>query len=216
MRKVIRNSLFMLAAALWLPACSQAMPEVYVEGTHYLPTAQRLPTSDEGKIEVAEMFSYACPHCFHLEPGMDKWLETKSDDVNFVRIPAIFRDSWLTLAEVFYAAEALDVQEKLHPLMFEAIHVDKRSFTKQAHYLGFVTEHDIDRDEFKKAMESFSVQAQVKKALVLSKTSGITGVPAIIVNGKYIVSATSAGSEEEMFKVIDFLVAKEAEKLNAE
>ena len=212
MRKVIRNSIFMLAAALWLPACSQAMPEGYVEGTHYLPTAQRMPTSDENKVEVTEMFSYACPHCFHLEPLMDKWLETKSDDVNFVRIPAIFRDSWLVLAEVFYAAEALDLQEKLHPLIFEAIHIKKTRFKNKGMYLDFVAEQGIDKEKFEKAMDSFSAQSQVKKALVFSKTSGIQGVPAMIVNGKYIVSSATAGSKEEMFKVIDFLVAKEADK----
>lgn len=211
MRKVIRNSLFLLAA-LWLPACGQAMPEVYVEGTHYLPTAQRMPTSDENKVEVTEMFSYACPHCFHLEPAMDKWLETKPENVNFVRVPAIFRDSWLTLAEVFYASEVLDVQEKLHLLIFEALHVKKIKFKNQAAYLDFVAEQGVDKEAFKKAMESFSVQSEVKKALIFSRTSGITGVPAMIVNGKYIVSAGSAGSEEEMFKVIDFLVAKETAK----
>ena len=211
MRKKIRNSLFLLAA-LWLPACGQAMPEAYVEGTHYIATSQIMPTSDENKIEVTEMFSYACPHCFHLEPGMDKWLETAPEDVNFVRVPAIFRDSWLTLAEVFYAAEVLDVQEKLHSLIFEVIHVKKKRFRGREDYLRFIAEQDIDKDAFKKAMDSFSVQSQVKKALIFSQTSGITGVPSMIVNGKYIVSVTTAGTEEEMFKVIDFLVAKEMAK----
>ncbi len=211
MKKVIRKSLFLLVA-FWLPACSQATPEAYIEGTHYLPTAQIMPTSEADKVEVVEMFSYACPHCFHLEPAIDKWLETLSDDANFVRMPAIFRDSWLTLAEIFYASEVLEVQEKLHPLVFEALHIEKRQFKNADAYLDFVAEQGIDRDEFEKAMKSFSVQGQVKKALVFSRTSGITGVPAMIVNGKYIVSATTAGSEAEMFKVVDFLVAKEVAK----
>ena len=61
-------------------------------------------------------------------------------------------------------------------------------------------------------MDSFSVKGKVKKALLVSQTSGITGVPSMIVNGKYIVDAPMAGGMEEMLKVVDFLVQQESAK----
>lgn len=208
MKQALRSGLFLLAAMV-LPACGNAAPEIYTEGTHYKTTAERMPTSnEEGKIEVLEVFSYACPHCFHLESPVKAWLENKPDNATFVRLPAIFRDSWLPLAEIFYAAAVLDVQDKLHTALFKAIHEDKREFKSYVEYLDFIEEQAVDRAAFEKAMNSFTVKGQVRKALVYSRTSGITGVPAIIVNGQYIVSAASAGGKEEMFNVVDFLVNK--------
>ena len=44
----------------------------------------------------------------------------------------------------------------------------------------------------------------------------ITGVPAIIVNGKYMVSGSTAGSFENVTKVIDLLIERERENIKIE
>lgn len=196
--------------ALLFSFTAMAMPVAFVEGVHYQPTAQRLATSDENIIEVVELFSYSCPHCFRLDPQVMEWKKTLPDNVKFVHVPAIFHDSWLQLAKVFYAAEATGDLEKLHGLLFNAIHVEKRRLTTEDQLLDFVAEQGIDREGFKKAMNSFSVKSKVKKALVMSQTSGITGVPAMVVNGKYRTDAPSAGSMEDMLKAVDFLIEQEA------
>ena len=162
-------------------------------------------------IEVVELFSYSCPHCFSLDPQVQEWKKTLPENVKFVHVPAIFRDSWLQLAKVFYAAEATGDLEKLHPLLFNAIHVEKRKLNTEKQLLDFVAEQGIDRDTFVKAMNSFAVNGKVKKALVMSQTSGITGVPAMVVNGKYRTDAPLAGSMEDMLKVTDFLIQQESE-----
>lgn len=188
-----------------------AMPLAFVEGVHYAPTTQRMATTDENMIEVVELFSYSCPHCFSLDPQVQEWKKTLPENVKFVHVPAIFRDSWLQLAKVFYAAEATGDLEKLHPLLFNAIHVEKRKLNTEKQLLDFVAEQGIDRDTFVKAMNSFAVNGKVKKALVMSQTSGITGVPAMVVNGKYRTDAPLAGSMEDMLKVTDFLIQQESE-----
>lgn len=187
-----------------------AMPLAFVEGVHYQPTAQRLATSDENIVEVVELFSYSCPHCFRLDPVIAEWKKTLPENVKFVAVPAIFRDSWLQLAKVFYAAEATGDLEKLHSVIFNAIHVEKRRLNTEEELLDFVAEQGIDRDVFEKAMNSFSVKSKVKKALVMSQTSGITGVPSMVVNGKYRTDAPAAGSMEDMLEVVDFLIEQEA------
>lgn len=208
MKKMIKAILIL--GASFLPLAGMATPLAYVEGVHYKPTAQRIATSDQNIVEVIELFSYSCPHCFNLDPQVNEWEKTLPANVAFSRVPAIFRDSWLQLARVFYTAEATGDLEKLHSVIFNAIHVEKRRLETEEQLLDFVAEQGIDRDMFAKTMNSFSVKGKVKKALLLSQTSGITGVPSMIVNGKYIVDAPMAGGMPEMLKVVDFLVQQES------
>ncbi|MFW5426966.1 MAG: thiol:disulfide interchange protein DsbA/DsbL, partial [Methylophagaceae bacterium] len=58
---------------------------------------------------------------------------------------------------------------------------------------------------------SFAVKGKVKKALIMSQLSGITGVPSMIVNGKYISDAPMAGGQPDLLKAVDFLIQKESE-----
>jgi len=210
MNKMLKAAL-LLSASL-LPLSSMAMPEAFIDGVHYKATPTRLATNSDNKIEVIELFSYSCPHCFRLDPQVQQWKETLPENVTFTHVPAIFRDSWLQLARVFYAAEATGDLEKLHPLLFNAIHVEKRRLQTEEQLLDFVAEQNIDRDAFAKTMKSMSVAGKVKKALMLSQNSGITGVPAMIVNGQYRTDAPLAGSMTDMLKTVDFLIQKESAK----
>lgn len=205
MRKLVNTLAAGLLAGL-ISTSAWAVPMSYVEGTHYFPTAEKLNTANAEKVVVVEMFSYTCPHCFSLEPEIDAWKKTLADNVEFVKVPAIFRDSWLELARVFYAAEATGDLDMLHPKLFSAIHVDKRKLNTEDELLDFVEEQGIDRDAFLKTMNSFSVKGKVKQALIMSRTSGITGVPSFIVNGEYRTDASSAGGAEDLFKVVDMLI----------
>jgi thiol:disulfide interchange protein DsbA len=205
MRKFVNTLAVGLLAGL-ISTSAWAVPMSYVEGTHYFPTAEKLNTANAEKVVVVEMFSYTCPHCFALEPEIDAWKKTLTDNVEFVKVPAIFRDSWLELARVFYAAEATGDLAMLHPKLFSAIHVEKRKLNTEDELLDFVAEQGIDRDAFLKTMNSFSVKGKVKQALIMSRTSGITGVPSFIVNGEYRTDASSAGSSEDLFKLVDMLI----------
>lgn len=203
------KAILILAASL-LPLVGMSTPLAYVEGVHYKPTTQRIATSDQNVIEVIELFSYSCPHCFNLDPQVKQWQKTLPENVSFSHVPAIFRDSWLQLARVFYAAEVTGDLETLHSAIFNAIHVEKRRLQNEEQLLAFVAEQGIDADMFAKTMNSFSVKGKVKKALLLSQSSGITGVPSMIVNGKYIVDAPMAGGMVELLKVVDFLIEQES------
>jgi thiol:disulfide interchange protein DsbA len=205
MRKFVSTLAAGLLAGL-MSTSAWAVPLSYVEGTHYFPTTEKLSTSEADKVVVVEMFSYTCPHCFSLEPAIDEWKETLADNVEFVKVPAIFRDSWLELARVFYAAEATGDLAMLHPKLFNAIHVEKRQLNTEDQLLDFVEEQGIDREAFLKTMNSFSVKGKVKQALIMSRTSGITGVPSFIVNGEYRTDASSAGSSEDLFKLVNMLI----------
>lgn len=206
--KTLSKSLFAFLALLFTMNV-MAMPLAYVEDVHYKSTKQRLTTTDPNAVEVVELFFYGCPHCFNLELTVEDWKKSIASDVTFSYVPAIFNEKWIPLAKAFYAAEAIGQLEKLHPLIFEAIHIDGKRIYTEDKIIDFVTEQGVDRQQFAKAMTSFAVRTKVNKAKKLTESSGITGVPSLIVNGKYFTGAQLAGGEDEIFEVVDFLVDQE-------
>lgn len=204
MKKALYSLIFLLCFA---PAAQAAN---YLEGIEYdrLPAPQPVETGKQ--VEVREVFWYGCPHCYTLEPHVQRWLKTKPANAEFVRMPGILRDSWEPQGRAYYAFEALGVTEKLHPLFFKAIHEDRQSLNDEASIAEFVARHGVDKDAFRKAYRSFSVDASVKNAIRLGERYGLDSVPTIIVDGKYRTSAGKTGSYEALMEVVDFLVQKSA------
>jgi len=204
---MIKTALFLFVSAISL--ASFAMPLAYVEDVHYKKTEQLLATNSQDKIEVVEMFFYGCPHCFNLESTVEEWKKDLPDNVSFRYVPAVFKDTWAPLAKAYYAMEKMDLLEKLHAPLFEAIHFEQRRIYTEEAIADFVAEHGVDRDDFMNAMNSFAVKTAVNKAKKMTDASGISGVPALIVNGKYMTGAALAGGEEEIFEIVDFLIQGE-------
>lgn len=199
----------LLAALLALTSLGAVADTAFEEGTHYFLVPAPLPTLAADKSEVVELFWYGCPHCYHLEPTLTDWLKAKPADVNFRRIPAVFSADWTPHARAFYAAEALGESERLHGPLFKALHADGRKIYSEEALIRFAAEQGFDEKTFTAAYTGFAVDGKVKQAMQYTRGAGITGVPAIIVNGKYRVSVQSAGSEKALMEVVDYLIAKD-------
>jgi len=215
----MRKLLVALMAAFMMQAGSALAID---EGFEYNLVSPAMTTSDPAKVEVVEMFWYGCPHCNDFEPTLNKWLKTKPDNVNFVRIPAIFRESWIPHARAYYTAEALGVVDKTHSAFFEAVHKERRRLATKKDIAAFFVSHGVKQADFDQAWDSFVVQSRVKRAITLTRRAGIKGVPAMLVNGKYRTSATEASinnpggaSNDDMINVVNFLVSKEAKQLKS-
>ncbi len=186
-----------------------ACAEAFQEGKHYKRVEQSKAIPGD-KIEVLEFFWYGCPHCYSFEPYLGKWKSSKPDNVEFVRVPATFQPLWELHARAYYALQMLDVGEKIHPKFFSEVH-NKKNYLKTLDSLAaFVQKYGVERAEFIDAMNSFAVENNVRKARKLVEGYQLTGVPAVAVNGKYLISASMAGSYDNMIKIIDFLIEKEA------
>lgn len=194
-----------------LPAMAQAAAQSdYNEGIDYQVLARPQPSASEETIEVVELFWYGCPHCYHFEPHLQKWLKRKPAKVNFVRIPAIFNNhEWRLHAAAFYTAEVLGKGEQIHGAMFHAIHEKKRPLRTPQQVMEFFAEHGIANDEFNNTFDSFAVQTKVQRAADLTKKYEIEGVPTVIVAGKYRTDGPMATNYENLVKIIDHLVRKE-------
>jgi len=186
-----------------------AYAQAFSAAGHYETLSDPQPTSDPDRVEVLEVFWYGCPHCNRFQPYIEAWQKTKPDYVAYVRMPAIFRKSWEVHARAYYTALALGVLEKTHAAMFAAIHAQRRPMRNADDVGRFFAEHGVDPTAFRKAWESFAVDSGIRRSKVMQERYGIRGVPTVIVNGKYRVSGSLAGSYPNMIKVMDTLVDKE-------
>jgi thiol:disulfide interchange protein DsbA len=158
------------------------------------------------KIEVLEIFSYACPHCFDLEPDINKWAKLLPKDVEFRRLPAIFRESWMPFAKMFYTFEAMGLTEKLHGDFFNAIHAQHVRFDNDNALFDWAEKHGVNRKNFADTYSSFAIQSKALRAKQLTKAYGIGGVPAVIVDGKYRTSVSTTGSHAGLMSALDQLI----------
>lgn len=174
----------------------------------YKPLANPQAVETGDKIEVVEFFWYGCSHCFDLEPFLKKWTAKLPKDVEFRRIPAVPTERWLPNARTFYTLEALGLLEKLHGEVFDAIHIDRVNLNDEKTQLDWMARKGVDRAKFAEAWKSFSVQSKTKRAVQQTQAFDITGVPTLVVDGKYVTSVSMTGSPEGLMKALDELIVK--------
>lgn len=201
----MKKTAWPLVCALLL-VTGPARAEVYSEGVHYVELFQPQPVETGDKIEVRELFWYGCPHCYDLEPVLNKWLRHMPKDAAFVRMPAVLRPSWAVHARAYYTFEALGVTDKLHGKLFDAIHRDGRRLNTMEALADFAAEQGVDRKQFIEAFQSFGVDAALRKAQIMGRQYEADGVPTLIVDGRYRTTAGMAGSHEKLMQVVDFLI----------
>ncbi len=207
---------FIILLVFFAIACisnASANENEFIEGHHYHVISPAVATNvSAGNVEVLELFWYGCPHCFEFEKYLKNWKQEKAINVEFLRMPAVLNRSWTPHARAYYALETMGELERLHPIIFEAIHVQGRRLRDLESMARFLSQHGIDAEEFKKAYDSFYVETKIKRAGQLVREYGSSSVPTIIVNGKYRTSAGDAGGYESLMKLINYLV-KQEEKL---
>lgn len=208
MKRIIRP---VLASVLALTFTTTAFAQEWQQGTHYEKLDSPVRTSVEDKIEVTEVFWYGCPHCYTFKPLVESWEESLAEDVEFVLLPAALGRAWEVHARTFFTVKAMDQLEAVHDALFDALAGERRQLNSPEAVADFVAEHGVDKQEFLDTYQSFGVNALFQKAQSKIRGARITGVPTILVNGKYKVSASMAGGHEEVLEVVDFLIEKERE-----
>ena len=179
-------------------------------GKDYKLVAEPQPTSTGEKIEILEFFWYGCPHCNSFEPFLNTWKASKPANVEFIRVPAVFRPSWKVQARTYYALEAMGKIEEVHGQIFDAIHKRRTKLNSLAQMADFLADKGIDKEAFIKQYRSFSIDGKVRKANKLVKDYKISGVPTVIINGKYMTDGRSAGSYDKMIGVMNHLIKEES------
>ena len=184
----------------------QAQAEPIQAGKQYVELNSAVPVAVPGKVEVVELFWYGCPHCYQFESTINPWAEQLPEDVNFVRIPAMFGGLWNLHGQAFLTLESMKVEHRVHSAVFDAMHKQGKKLTTLEEFADFVATQGVDRATFLKTFNSFAVKSQVEKAKKLAKAYQITGVPVLVVGGKYRFDIGSSGGMAQTLKVADHLI----------
>ncbi len=165
-----------------------------------------------GKIEVAEVFGYTCPHCAQFDPLLSAWKKRQPADVKLTLVPAPFGGYWTPYARAFYAAEALGVLEQSHEAVFAAIHLQRTlpvgANVGPEQLAPFYAQYGVDAKRFAEAYNSFGVDTKVNRARQFASRSRIEGTPSLVVAGKYTITVDQHGFEK-MLNTAEWLVAQE-------
>ena len=189
---------FALGAAVAMPAFAQNAP--------YTPITPAQPTEDASKIEVVEFFSYGCPHCADFNPLLHAWAAKQPGDVVVKKVPITFgRAAWANIAKLYYTLEITGDLQRLESDVFKAIHVERQNLFEEKALTEWVVKKGVDAKKFSETFNSFGVMSKVKRADQLAQAYKIPGVPAIAVDGKYLVGGQSFG---EVLASTDKLIAK--------
>lgn len=198
MQATLRNLVFITLSLLSLG--------VFAQGYTTLKDQAPLQVSAD-KIEVTSVFSYTCPYCYQLEPQLQTWAAQQDSDIEIVHLPAAFNKQWEHLARAYYIMDALNLSEKAHMGLFNAIHQDNANMGSQRALGNFFERYGAKSEDIDQLYTSFGVESRLRQDLSRLKAYRITGVPALVIDGRYVVDGNSAGSLANMLKVADEVIA---------
>jgi thiol:disulfide interchange protein DsbA len=188
---------------------SDLKQEKYKEGVHFEILKNPSAVRDSNKIEVVEVFWFGCNHCYALESYLTAWKRDLSSDVDFWKSHATWNEVLKIHARMFYTARALGVEKQLVPAAFNTIQTEGRRLTGNSELEYYFVGFGVEREKYKSVSSSFGVNNALKQADQRMKQWNITGVPTLIVNGKYKVSASRNIGTDGLLDVVNFLIEKE-------
>jgi len=202
-----------------------AAPARWVEGTNYVVLDQTQPTTvPAGKVEVMEVFSYACPFCNKFQPYIHQLERSLPPNAQMVFLPAAFNqaEDWPMFQQAYFAARALGIADRTHQAMYDAVWktgqlaiVDPTT-NRLKHPLPSIEDAarcysqltGVSPQKFLAAARSFGVATQMREADAQIMSMQIPGTPCIVVDGKYRIVMDSLSSPEDVISLVKYLVAK--------
>ena len=207
----------LLAAAL-----TQATPEApsrWQQGVNYTLLVPAQPTNaPAGKVEVVEMFWYGCNHCYALDPFLENWKKKAPPYVHFTHVPVTWGPAHRAHARLYYTLEALGKEEELRVAVFREIQVNRNVMASndpietEQMQMQFARRQGISEEDFRKAYNSFAVETNMQRAEQLMRRYKVSGVPLMVINGKYTADVSSAGGQNQLIELINDLAAREYKK----
>lgn len=198
----------LLAAAFGLV---QAQPvSTPTPGREYQELNPPRPVSSGERIEVIEFFYYGCPICYESQPHIARWLMRAGPGIVMLRVPAVFTESSESFARTFYTLGAMNQIARLHWPLYDNHHFDGKQLNEEKNVLEWISGNGVDSARFKELWHSDEVKAQIEAAKKALETYDVKGVPAFVIDGKYVTSARMAGSVPGMMRVVEYLVQRAA------
>jgi len=207
--QTLRASAFALVSVVLLAYQGETVAQT-VDSNKYKPVREEITVTTGSKVEVAELFWFGCGHCFALEPAIKEWKKNIPENAEFKKVPALFSKRWEFHGQAFYTMQSLGVPEAAYDEFFSNLHVKRKPINNIAQLTSFLKNYELTAEQVESAFNSFDVNNKMRAAKKITQQSGATGVPAIIVDGKYLTSQQLGGGTSEMFEVVNQLIGKAA------
>ena len=165
------------------------------------------PVENDGKVEVLEFFAYGCIHCANLEPALEAWAKKQPPDVKLKRIPSPAAIMGIDSTVLYYSLEALGQIDRLHPKLFEAIHLEKVTVGNPAVLNKWLEKNGVDPKKYEEAQKSFSVVTKAKRAAKMVEDYRISATPTMVVNGRFLLEQGTTGAQV-LFANVDQQIAQ--------
>jgi thiol:disulfide interchange protein DsbA len=203
MRLTRRSAVFGLACLA--AGTVSAQPQA---GRDYLAVTPPQPTNDPSRIVVTEFFSYGCPHCASFSPALTRWVAALPADVAFERVAVVLgREPWRGPAKLFYALQSVGKIDALDAAIFNAIHREQKDLFTDAAIVDWVADHGVDRAQFSAAFNSFGMRSFVTRGDQVATAHRVTGVPTLVIDGKYMLEVRDDGVFAGQLAIADQLIA---------
>jgi len=216
-----------LLAVLLLVVPAGAGAATFTEGTNYVRLTPVQPTTvPHGKVEVMEVFSYACPACNAFQSVMTKLRASLPPNAQLVYLPASFiaAEDWPMFQRAYFAAELLGVAERTHQAMYDAVwktgelSTTEPGSTRLKERLPSIEDAarfyervaGVKSQQFLAMANSFGVDSKMRAADAQIIAMHVEGTPALIVNGKYRVVKESVKTNDQVIELVKYLVALES------
>jgi protein dithiol oxidoreductase (disulfide-forming) len=195
----MKKALLMAAALLIAPL--SAVAAEYKEGVHYTVINDGPATE---KPEITEFFSFFCGHCYNFSKTViPKIKKTLPEGVAFNQshVEFIGREMGVELSRAFAVAHQLNVDEKMEAAIFAAIHDERKRLVNRDDVRALFVANGIEGKDFDAAANSFMVNAQMSKMKRDTENAKLSGVPSLVVNGKYRVETGAVKSFDEVIAI---------------
>lgn len=155
------------------------------QGKSYARGAENAP------VVIYQFSEFQCPFCARVEPAVEQILRDYGSRVKiiFKNFPLRFHQYAQMASEAALAAGAQGKFWEMHKLLFE-----NRDRLQREDLENYAKRIGLNMDEFNRALDEHSFQAQVEEEMTQGKTLGITGTPTFVINGKILRGAQPYGN----------------------
>jgi len=215
-----------LLFGLAFAALAHAAGEPFEAGKNWFAVEPPQPTRTGDKVEVVEVFSYACPACNVFQPTVDKLKTALPANAELIYLPASFRpdEDWPVFQRAYYTALALGIADKTHQATFDAVwkdggtlriadpttHRPLKPLPTIENVAALYAKFGVKAEDVVATANSFAINAKMKNADAQLKAYGVDSTPSLIVNGKYRLTAQSAGGIDKVIALVNFLIEKDS------
>ncbi|MEZ8149222.1 thiol:disulfide interchange protein DsbA/DsbL [Enterovibrio norvegicus] len=159
---------------------------------------------------VTEFFSFYCPHCYKSEGLMEELKKKIPENATFQKSHVSFMGGNMgkALSKAYATAVMLDAEDAMVPVIFNRIHLLQKPPRDEAEVRQMFIDEGVDAKKFDGTYNSFAVNAMANRFDKGFNDSGLRGVPAVIVNGKYHVTPKTIKSTDDYFALVNFLLTQ--------